>query len=431
MPAALTIVPLDRAPDCSWTVPGSKSITNRALVLAALSPGETLLTGALLSDDTRHMAGALRALGIGVEISAPDRILVDGGRDRLRQPAEPLFIGNSGTSVRFLAALACLVPGTVELVGDAHMQRRPIADLVTALRSLGVRVDCPSGCPPLRIHGGSLPGGRVAIPGTRSSQYFSALLLAGCAADAPLEIEILGELVSRPYVAMTAAMIRDWGGQATLADDRLLVTPAIPRRERYAIEPDATAASYPLAAALVTKGRIRVPGLDAAALQGDVAFAPVLARTGATLTADDQGLMLDARDCPRPQGIEVDMHHISDTVMTLAAIAPLLAGPTTIRNVANIRIKETDRLQATVNELERLGQQVEHGADWLRIEPRPLRPATIDCYADHRMAMSFAIPGLACAGIAIADPDCVAKTYPGFWADLRRLYAAVGQEAPW
>ncbi|WP_437593303.1 3-phosphoshikimate 1-carboxyvinyltransferase [Sorangium sp. So ce1000] len=425
----LPIAPLSSPPDLIWRVPGSKSITNRALVLAALADGESTLEGVLHSDDTRHMRSALEALGIGIEDAGPHTLVVKGGRSRLRAPGRELFVGNSGTTVRFLAALACLVPGEVVLVGDEHMAKRPIADLVDGLRQLGADVACATGCPPLRIRGGGLKGGALTMRGDRSSQYFSAVMMAGPLAESAIDLRVAGELVSRPYVEITRRMVADFGGRIDEAAGGFTVHPAAGYRPRaYPIEPDASSASYPFALAAAAGGAVTVPGLAEGALQGDYRFVELLEQAGARVSR--QGDATTVRGDGRLRGIDVDMHHISDTVMTLAAIAPLLEGPTTIRNVANIRIKETDRLAATVAELRRLGQEVTHGDDWLRIEPRPLTPALVRSYSDHRMAMSFAILGLCRPGITIEDPACVAKTYPTFWEDVERCRSADRAAAP-
>ena len=425
--APLRIPKLTRPPELIWRVPGSKSITNRALVLAALAEGESTLEGVLHSDDTRHMRSALSTLGIAIEDLGPTTLLVRGGRGRLRAPQEPLFVGNSGTTVRFLSALACLVPGPVTLVGDEAMARRPIQDLVDGLRQLGMQIDCETGCPPLTVHGGRLPGGALSMRGDRSSQYFSALLMAAVLADGPVTVDISGNLVSRPYIDITRRMIADFGGavDVTSLGYRVLSRSSYAARG-YTIEPDASSASYPFALAAVTGGTITVPGLGLSALQGDYGFLDVLSRVGASVEKRETNTTVTGTGTLR--GIAVDMHDISDTVMTLAAIAPLLSGETGISNVANIRIKETDRLLATVQELERLGQVVKHGDDWLSVDPRPVTPATVHCYADHRMAMSLAVLGAAAGGVSIEDPGCVAKTYPGYWADLAACYTG---EKPW
>jgi 3-phosphoshikimate 1-carboxyvinyltransferase len=420
-----------------WRVPGSKSITNRAYVLAAMCQ-RTDLVNALESDDTAHMRACLEQLGITTQTlpEAPGgepQVRVLGGRERLRTPSRDLFVGNSGTTVRFLAAFAALVPGTVTFIGDAAMAKRPIADLVDGLRQLGIAVDCPSGCPPLTIHGGAVHGTEVTMQGERSSQYFTALLLSAGMFDDDLAIHVRGELVSRPYIDMTMRMVQQFGGRIDPSADGFRVhgrrrfglapegAAAVPS---YAIEPDASSASYPFALAAASGSTIEVPGLCPGGLQGDYGFVEVLRAMGAEVAGrgSHAGAATTVTGPARLRGIDVDMHHISDTVMTLAAIAPLCEGPTTIRNIGNIRIKETDRLAATVAELRRLGQEVVHGEDWLTIHPRPLIPAAIECYHDHRMAMSFAILGAIAGGVTIQDPACTAKTYPGFWDDLAALY---------
>lgn len=417
MMVPLTILPIAPGQRRTWLVPGSKSITNRAYVLAALAEGTTVLENVLESDDTRHMRTCLAAMGIHIRDGAPGQVIIDGGRSRLRAPTAPLFVGNSGTTVRFLAGLAALLPGTTTFVGDAHMAKRPIADLVEGLRQLGITVDCATGCPPLTIHGGSYRGGAITLLGTKSSQYTTALLLMAGLGEQDLQITIEGTLVSRPYVDMTRRMVKDFGGLIEETPSGFVARRTAAYRSRtYRIEPDASSASYPFALAAVGGHAITVPGLTADSLQGDYAFTDVLRAMGATVERTPHHTVITG--VGQLRGIDVDMHHISDTVMTLAAIAPLCAGSTTIRNVANIRIKETDRLAATVTELQRLGQGVEHGDDWLRITPAPLRAADIECYADHRMAMSFAVLGAVAGNVTITDPACTAKTYPGFWNDL-------------
>jgi len=427
--AALALPRLARPPELTWRVPGSKSITNRALVLAALAEGESRLTGVLHSDDTAHMRAGLEALGVSIRDDGPATLVVLGGRSRLRAPDRPLFIGNSGTSVRFLAAVAALVDGAVRLEGDEAMARRPIQDLVDGLRQLGVTVDCPTGCPPLTVHGGRLAGGVVSMPGGRSSQYFSALLLAGGLGDGEIEVRVEGRLVSRPYVEITRRMVADFGGVIDERDGGFVVRHVSGYRARtYAVEPDASSASYPFALAAVTGGAITVPDLGLGALQGDYRFVDVLEAAGAEVTRSAGATTVRGRGPLR--GIDVDMHDISDTVMTLAAVAPLSKEKTRITNVANIRIKETDRLAAVVAELERLGQGVNQGEDYLVVEPAPLRQASIRTYGDHRMAMSFAVLGAAAGGLTIEDPGCVAKTYPGFWDDLANCYHSIGAAKP-
>lgn len=422
----LAIPPLPAPFDRVWRIPGSKSITNRALVLAALAEGTTRLEGVLESDDTRHMQQALLELGVEVRKTSATTLEIDGGRALLRAPQRPLFVGNSGTTVRFLTALSCLVDGPVTLVGDEAMAKRPIADLVSGLRQLGVEIDCPSGCPPLTVYGGRLPGGRLSMRGDKSSQYFSALLLVSSASDAATVLDVEGELVSKPYVEITRRMVAAFGGNVEATETGFAWQGrGSYTAQRYVIEPDASSASYAFALAAATQSRVQVPGLGARALQGDYRFVDVLERVGARVERGDETTTV--RGTGQLSGVDVDMFDISDTVMTLAALSPLLKGPTLVRNVANIRLKETDRLAATAAELRRLGQDVKEGPDWLAVTPRPLLPALIRSYRDHRMAMSFAILGAAHAGVSIEDPACVAKTYPDFWRDLAAVYPA----SPW
>lgn len=426
-PPGPLLIPLLPAPvDRVWEIPGSKSITNRAFVLAALADGTTRLEGVLESDDTRYMQEALVQLGVGVRKLSATSVEIDGGRARLKAPSKPLFIGNSGTTVRFLTALACLVDGPVTLVGDEAMAKRPIGDLVDGLRQLGVKVECATGCPPLTVYGGKLPGGRLSMRGDRSSQYFSALLLAGALSEGETELTIEGELVSRPYVEITRRMVEDFGGKIEVTEKGFWWKGGGRyAARRYDIEPDASSASYAFAFAAATGSRIRVPRLGPGALQGDYGFVDLLERAGAKVERTAEHTTVHGTKALR--GIDADMFNISDTVMTLAALAPLAEGTTSIRNVANIRIKETDRLAATVTELRRLGQVVTEGPDFLSIEPRSLTPAVVHSYKDHRMAMSFAILGAAQTGVSIEDPACVAKTYPEFWRDLASVYPS----APW
>ncbi len=421
----------------TWRVPGSKSITNRALVLAALAEGTSVLENVLTSDDTRHMRTALADMGITMRDGAADQLIIEGGRSKLQAVEHEIFIGNSGTTVRFLSALAVLVPGITTFIGDEHMAKRPIADLVDGLKQVGVDISCLNGCPPITIRGGRVAGGSLRMRGNKSSQYFSAVLMALSLADAPIAIHIDGTLVSRPYVDMTRRMIADFGGRIDEIDDGFLIRQVPNFRARsYTIEPDASSASYPFACAAIGGHKITVPNMTQNSLQGDYKFVDILERMGARVERRPDATVVEGTQPLK--GIDVDMHHISDTVMTLAAIAPLCSGPTTIRNVANIRIKETDRLIATVNELRRIGQEVEHGDDWLKITPQPLKPATISCYSDHRMAMSFAILAInaqdrfwessippSARKLIIEDPACTAKTYPQFWDDLKQLSPAI------
>lgn len=406
--------------------PGSKSITNRALVCAALARGESTLTGALESEDTLVMIDSLGRLGIRVDPSAQGRTLrVSGCGGAIPAHGAELYVANSGTSMRFLAALVTLGRGLFRIDGSPRMRQRPIEDLLAALRQLGAEASGEShgGCPPVRIRADGLPGGRAAVGGAISSQFLSGLLMAAPYAQSPVELAVSGGLVSVPYVEMTLAVMRSFG--VTVAHrgfEEFLVPAAAEYRGRdYAVEPDASAASYFFAAAAVTGGRVTVEGLSRESLQGDVRFCDCLARMGCEVAYGPDSITV-ARSPERPlRGIEADMNAISDTAQTLSAVALVADGPTTVTGVGHIRHKETDRIGALATELRKLGARVEEREDGFQIVPGPLHGAAVDTYNDHRMAMSLAIAGLAVPGVVIRDPGCTAKTYPEFFQDLERL----------
>jgi 3-phosphoshikimate 1-carboxyvinyltransferase len=403
--------------------PGSKSITNRALICAALAEGESLLTGALDSEDTQVMIAAMDKLGIAVEhdpTAATVRVVGCGGR--LPTANTDLYVANSGTTVRFLTAMLALGHGTYRLDGTARMQQRPIGDLLDALRQLGANAVSETGtsCPPVVVYAQGLAGGSATVAGDISSQFLSGLLMAAPYAKADVELVVQGELVSRPYIDMTLAVMASFG-VCVGADASSRFTIAAPQRYRarpYDVEPDASAASYFFAAAAITRGEVTVEGLSRNSLQGDVAFCDCLEQMGCTIQYEQNRITVTGRPLC---GIEVDMNAISDTVQTLGAVALFADGPTTIRGVAHIRHKETDRIHALAVELRKLGAEVEERADGLKITPRPLHSAQIDTYDDHRMAMSLALVGLAVPGVVIRDPGCTAKTYPQFFRDLEGL----------
>jgi 3-phosphoshikimate 1-carboxyvinyltransferase len=401
--------------------PGSKSLTNRALIVAALADGTSRLTGALDSQDTRVMVESLNRLGIGAILDTTHSTIdVTGCAGRLLSTGAELWLENSGTSIRFLTALCTLGHGRYRLDGNARMRERPIEELAAALRQLGARVTCETGngCPPVTVEADGLPGGTARVGGGISSQYLSALLMTAPCAAGPITIEVAGTLVSEPYVAMTLAVMAAFGVTVESTPGCYRVTPARYRGTAYDIEPDASAASYFFGAAAVTGGTVTVRGLTRRALQGDVKFVDALAQMGCRVTEDPRGITVQGGEL---HGIDIDMNAISDTAQTLAAIAPFARGPTRIRNIAHVRHKETDRISAVARELERIGQRVEEHPDGLTIHPAPIRPATIETYDDHRMAMSFALVGLRAPGIRIANPECTGKTYPRFFDDLAEL----------
>ncbi|MFM7522463.1 MAG: 3-phosphoshikimate 1-carboxyvinyltransferase [Planctomycetota bacterium] len=402
--------------------PGSKSITNRALVCAALSRGTSTLTGVLDSQDTRVMAAGLTALGIAIEPDWPaDRIVVHGSGGRIPATAATLDCAASGTTMRFLAAVCGIGSGSYRLDGTARMRKRPIGDLLAALRRLGVEAtaESPGECPPVVIRSTGLAGGATVVDGGTSSQFASGLAMAGPCMPRGLDLEFAGTLVSTPYLEMTRRVMEAFGATCTVTGPRSWrIEPGGYAAGYYAIEPDASAASYFLAAAALTGGAVTVAGLGPDGLQGDVAFADALGRMGCRVTHDAAGVTVAGR---ATRGIDIDMNAISDTVPTLAVVALFADGPTTIRNVAHVRDKETDRIGDLVRELARLGADVSEHADGLTIRPRPVHGAVVETYDDHRMAMSLALAGLTTAGVVIADPGCVAKTFPGYWRALARL----------
>jgi 3-phosphoshikimate 1-carboxyvinyltransferase len=426
----IEIEPVSAPLDASIRPPGSKSLTNRALVCAALARGCSVLRGALASEDTRVMIDALGTLGIPISESDQGRSLeVEGCGGEIPSKGAELYIANSGTSVRFLTALLSLAQGTFRLHGTPRMHERPIGDLLESLAQLGVdaRSESGTGCPPVVIRADGLRAARIAMRGDVSSQFLSAVLMAApyaqpSAGAGQLEIEVTGELVSKPYVDMTIAVMKSFGGPVIRSAQltQFEIPPTVYQGRTYQIEPDASAASYFWAAAAITGGRVRVEGLDRASLQGDVAFCDCLAQMGCEVEYSGRGTVVTGKPL---RGIDVDMNAISDTVQTLGAVALFAEGPTTIRGVAHIRHKETDRIGALAHELRKLGARVDEHRDGLTIVPAKLRPAVIETYDDHRMAMSLALAGLRVAGVVIDDPDCTNKTYPNYFDDLARLSA--------
>jgi 3-phosphoshikimate 1-carboxyvinyltransferase len=422
---ALAIQPLGRPPDATITVPGSKSITNRALLLAALAEGRSVLSGALFGDDTRYMLDALRALGVPVDVDAAlGCITGDGCGGRWPVRRADLFVGNAGTAMRFLTAALCLGDGHYRITGSARMQERPIGELVEALRQLGADVTCSaSGTPPVAVDARGLRGGPVALRAQRSSQFLSALLMVAPYTNGDVAIAVRGDLIAQPYVDMTIAVMSQWGaavaarppvgrGFTVAAGQRY-------RAQRYAIEPDASSAHYFWAAAALTAGAVRVPGVGNASLQGDVAFAALLADMGAEVDAQRDHIAVTGHTPLR--GIDRDLNAFSDTVTTLAVLAPFATDPVRIRNVAHLRWQESDRLHAVATELTRLGAAVRELDDGLAIEPSALHGGTVETYDDHRIAMAFALIGLKVPGIRIENPGCVAKTFPDYFERLEML----------
>jgi 3-phosphoshikimate 1-carboxyvinyltransferase len=405
--------------DHTVRLPGSRSVTNRALVCAALADGTSRLRGWLDSDDTQAMIEGLGRLGVEVDPHQGD-LLVRGVGGRFAIPLHPLDCRASGTTIRFLTACAALVPGRVVLDGTPRMRERPIQELADGLQSLGVNVRTAAGCSPVTVHGGSLQGGDVAIDASRSSQFLSAILLVAPLAQEAVRISTTG-VVSRPYVDMTLDTMTAFGISIDAeAVNRYRITPQRYRPRTYAIEPDASSATYFFAAAAVTAGRVRVEGLTPASSQADVRFIEVLERMGCRVERGSG--WISARGPRYLHGIDVDMNAMPDAAMTLAVVACFARGETVIRNVGHWRHKETDRMRALETELRKLGARITTTESDMTIEPpQEVSGARIATYDDHRMAMSFAVAGLQAPGIVIEDPACVAKTFPDFFERLEGL----------
>ena len=433
---AVAIEPLAAPFHAEVRVPGSKSMTNRALVMAALADGETLIENALASDDTERMAGALRALGFaleGDEAAAKMRVVGRGGAVPAASAA--LDVGASGTCARFLAALAALGSGAYVLDGTTRMRQRPIGPLLGALGQLGALAESTlgTGCPPLRIRG-PLRGGRASIDAGVSSQFISALLMVAPCTPEGLELRLEGTVISRPYIDMTLQQMARCGVSASWSGERTLVVPGGQRyvAGRQVMESDASNASYFFAAAAVTGGWVRVPMLPADSIQGDLALLDVLAEMGCRVAREGDAVEVTGPAGGQLKAVSVDANAFPDMAQTIAALAPFADGPVEVRNVASMRVKETDRIGAVAAELRRLGQEVEERADAFVVTPRPLRGAVVQTYDDHRMAMAFSVVALRAPDVRIADPGCVAKTFPGYWdalagagVSLRHLEPAV------
>ena len=409
-------------------LPGSKSITNRYLTCLALADGVGTLHGVSLGDDVLSMIEGLRALEIQVEVLHDGAELrIHGCRGHMPATSAVIDAGHAGTAMRFLTALACLGKGYYRLDGSPRMRLRPIGKLVGALQQLGgaLGYDGAEGYPPITMSACGLRGGRVRFNTPPSSQYISALLMVAPYAARDVLIEIAGNVTSKPYIDMTIATMRTLGVEVLASEDGDRYVVAATQRyraETIRVEPDASAASYFWAAAAITGGLVRVNGLNRRSFQGDVNFVDLLEWMGCRIESDADSLSIQGPPAGQLQGIDVDLNAMPDTAQTLAVTALFANGPTTIRNVANLRIKETDRLAALESELRRLGAEVEMTPDSLTIQPpKRIVPATIETYDDHRMAMSFALAGLRAEGIRIKDAGCVSKSFPEYFEQLAEL----------
>lgn len=406
-----------RIGDSTVRPPGSKSITNRALITAALATGDSLVIDPLRSDDTDAMVECLRTMGVGVEVGA--RGFRVGSRGRLR--GGRLDVRASGTTARFITAAATLAVGPSVVDGTPRMRKRPIGPLVNALRALGATVEADRAeFPPVRVAGGGLAGGRIEIDGSRSSQFVSAVLLSAPLAERRVTLDLGKVVVSRPYLDTTMEVMAAFGAEARwLETATISVAPTGYRATRFSVEADASAAVYPWAAAAITGTTITVEGIRPASTQADMGALRILRRMGCAVESGGWGISVTGPSSLN--GVDADLNDCSDASLGLAVVAAFGATPSRFTHIANLRIKETDRLAALENELARLGTQVTTGHDWISIIPGPLQPARVRTYDDHRMAMAFAVAGLVQPGIVIEDPGCVAKTWPGFFGMLEAL----------
>jgi 3-phosphoshikimate 1-carboxyvinyltransferase len=412
-------------------IPGSKSISNRALLLAALAEGTTRLTNLLDSDDIRHMLDALTQLGVNYRLN-DDRTECEvqglGGVIQSTR-AQTLFLGNAGTAMRPLCAALTLGQGEFTLTGEPRMEERPIGDLVDALRQLGANVVYlkNDGFPPLTVNATGLDGGEVEINGDLSSQFLTALLMVAPLARGAVNIRIKGELVSKPYIDITLKLMAQFGVTVINHDYRRFEIPpaqAYVSPGKFLVEGDASSASYFLAAGVIKGGTVKVTGVGRASIQGDIRFAEVLSQMGADIEWGDDYIIARGALAPdgKLHGIDLDLNHIPDAAMTIATTALFANGPTKIRNIYNWRIKETDRLAAMATELRKVGAEVEEGHDYISITPPDvLNSAAIETYKDHRMAMCFSLLALAPCGITILDPGCTSKTFPDYFNQFASL----------
>ncbi len=412
--------------DAVVTVPGSKSITQRALIAAALAEGPSLLHGPLVSEDTDYSSKALNQMGVTVD-KVEGSWRVEGTGGRIEEPEDDIYLGNNGTATRFLTSVAALGSGEFIIDGDKRMQERPIGPLIEALQGWGVDIESirGTGCPPLNILASGLNGGTTILPEGKSSQYLSSLLLVAPYARQTAELEVRGEILSKPYVAMTLEVMSDFGIGAEASADfsRFKIDKGCYRAREYHIEGDASNASYFWAAAAVTGGSVTVDNVPVPSMQGDAMLVPLLARMGCNVEQKGQGIRVTGPAKLDP--ISIDMGDMPDVVPTLAVVAAFAEGTTEIFNIAHLRIKECDRLAATTAELMKMGVSVEEFPDRMVIHGRGgagMRGATIKTYDDHRMAMSMAVSGLRIEGMKIEGEGCVAKSFPDFWERFGKLY---------
>jgi 3-phosphoshikimate 1-carboxyvinyltransferase len=409
--------------DAKIRVPGSKSYTQRALIAACLAAGTSVIKGALISEDTGYLIKALRLLGATIHQKDFD-LTVQGTGGELTSPSGAIYLGNNGTGLRLLTGTVCLGHGTFVLDGNGRMRQRPIQPLIDALRNLQVDATCieQNGCPPVKVNATGLAGGKTTLSGGLSSQYLSSLLLAAPYARNDIEIELVGLIPSRPYVQMTLDVMAGFGVKVSVSEDKffLIKAPQAYRARQYVVEGDASSATYFLAAAAICGGKVRIPNINPGSVQGDLRLVKILKTMGCKVATSGDGVQITG-PLTNHEDLSFDLNDVPDMVPALAVISAFRKAKTTLKNIGHLRIKESDRIAALSCELRKIGARAEEKADEMIVQGPPTQGAEIESYNDHRIAMSFAIAGLAVEGVIIKDPDCVKKSFPDFWEKLEEL----------
>jgi len=405
-------------------IPGSKSFTNRALAIAAQRMGTTVVTNALHAQDTDLLAKCLGQFG-GLETTKTETgYRVNRTLEKLIAPTEELYVGGAGTPTRLLLSFAAAAEGETVITGNARLCERPMGDILDTFSKIGIQYECLKNqeCLPVKVTGSTVKAREWPIDGGVSSQFVTSLILFAAQQPEPVTVTVTGNMVSQPYIMMTLQMMGECGIEVVESGPQSwTVTPGQAQVNEIIVETDASGMSYFLAAAALTQSKVVIPKIGKNSTQGDVGFARILGDMGSIVTFNDDSIEIEGRPS---RGIEVDMETMPDVVLTLAAVAAYAEGPTRVTNIANLRVKECDRIHAPVTELKRLGVGAEEGPDWLAVYPTgSVSPGRVHTYDDHRVAMSFALMGLRSPGIEIEDPDCVGKSFPTFWHELERFYA--------
>lgn len=412
--------------DVKIKAPPSKSYTHRALFVSALAEGRSKIIDPLISDDTNYTITCLKQLGIKIKEEPNNEgliFVIEGSGGNLKEPTASLYIGNSGTTLRFLMATSSLVNGVVTIDGDEEVKKRPVKGLEDSLKKLGIVIDSNRGCPPVRITSKGTIGGETVLEPRESSQYLSALLMASPYSRPSMKIKVTGQVPSSPYVEMTLDVMEKFGVRVQRKDfSEFFISPSKYIGREYIVEGDYSNSSYFMAIAAISGGKVKIENLNKNSKQADKVFVDILEKMGCEVSWSDNSLVLKGGDL---KGIDIDMKKSPDIVPTLAIVSAFAKGPTRIYNIETLRFKETDRLSAVANELSKIGCKIEEGSDYMIITPDKLNGAEIETYKDHRMAMSFAVAGLFIEGIKILDPDCVSKSYPAFWKDFSKICGGI------